>query len=260
MNKSPEDRQREHFDSISEKYISSRGGEKPEAYKEVMWGRILSKLSEFLPRESSFTGIEPMCGNADASRRILDYFPGAKMDAFDLSRSMLEGAVGSDESRLSVYESDILKFNKTSEYDLALVIGGLHHIPHDTGRGVGNIRRALKKGGLFLNFEPTHNNFFFKAVRERIYKKNEIFEEESECAFTLKEYNRLLADNGFEILYQCYPGLIGYVLYYNPDAFPLLAVGSAATAKSFASLDMYLSTSAIGRFFSFTTWTISRKK
>lgn len=253
------ERQKDHFDRISHRYLEGRSGKNHLAYKEVIWEYILRGLVGYLPSDREIAGLEAMCGNAEAAERLADRFPRLKMAAFDLSDSMAAAAQGKEGGRIRVFREDILRFREKEAYDLAVVIGGLHHIPHDVREGLRNIYGALKKGGLFLNLEPTHNNFLFRAVRERIYRANAIFEESSERAFTLREYNANLGDTGFRVLCQCYPGLLGYVLYYNPDAFPALNIGPAPMARFLARFDLALGRTFIGRKFSFATLTMAEK-
>lgn len=251
--------QRKHFDAIADTYIQGRSGKNHLAYKQILWKHVMERLAERLPARSTLTGVEAMCGNAEVSARLVSFFPHLTMHAFDLSDAMVKAADTTKVKGVTTFRKDILTFCEEEKYDLAVIIGGLHHIPHDVHNGVRNIYNSLKKGGIFLNLEPTHNNFLWKAVREKIYKDNAIFEENSERAFTLREYNKCLTVNKFRVLDQFYPGLLGYVLYYNPDAFPALNIGPPAMARMLAGLDLRLGAGVIGRTFSFATWTIAEK-
>ncbi|QEM69136.1 class I SAM-dependent methyltransferase [Geobacter sp. FeAm09] len=251
--------QRKHFDAIADVYLKGRSAKNHLAYKQVIWNHVLERLARFLPARSPLTGLEAMCGNAEVSARLVNFFPHLTMHAFDLSDAMVKAAETSQLKRVTTCRNDLLTFCEEDRYDLAVIIGGLHHIPYDVHKGVHNIGNSLKKGGIFLNLEPTHNNRLWRAVREKIYKDNAIFEENSERAFTLQEYNTCLTANNFRILDQFYPGLLGYVLYYNPDAFPALNIGPPGLARMLAGLDLRLGTGAFGRIFSFATWTIAEK-
>ena len=101
--------------------------------------------------------------------------------------------------------------------------------------------------------EPTHDNFVFRKIRERIYNKNSLFDQETEQAFELKKLNSLFIDNGFKIKDQIYPGLLSYVLFYNPDAFPLLNIGKKGLVKFLFRLDSIFFRNYLGRKFSFAT-------
>lgn len=46
-----------------------------------------------------------------------------------------------------------------------------------------------------------------------------------------------------------YPGLLAYVLYYNPYAFPSLNKGSVKFVEFIFNCEKFLYTSAMGRFF-----------
>ncbi len=251
--------QRAHFESIASAYIKGRSGSNHLAYKSVMWKEVLAKLAQHLPAGGPLLGLEAMCGSAETSARLVEHFPNLTMDAFDLSEAMVDAADDSTAKKVRVFQKDILQLEERDTYDFAVIIGGLHHIAYDVDRGLRNICNALKEGGIFLNLEPTHNNVLWQTVRTKIYSENAIFEENSERAFTLKEYNGCFASHGLVVKDQFYPGLLGYVLYYNPDAFPALNVGPPAMARALAWLDMRMGASFIGKYLSFCTWTIARK-
>lgn len=254
------DLQKKHFDAIAKTYVSGRSGKNHLSYKSTLWFFFLSKVKTFLPKRPDLIGLEAMCGNAEVSERVGAFFPQIKMDAFDLSEEMIALSNRLKNRNITIFQKDILKFNEREKYDLIIVIGGLHHIPHDIEIGLRNVFDALKPGGIFINFEPTHNNFLWRIVREKIYKKNKIFEETSEKGFILNEYNKNLLESHFQIVYQFYPGLLGYILYYNPDAFPFLDIGPTWLARLLGNLDVFLGKTVIGKKFSFATFTIADKK
>lgn len=252
--------QREHFNRISETYITSRSNPKHLAYKALMWEYIFKKLEQHMRLDESALGLDAMCGNAEVADQFCDRFPGLRMHAFDYSDEMVASAKAAVRNPVHVYQQDVLAIEHENKYDFAVLIGGLHHVPHKVDVAMRNLHKALKPGGLFINLEPTHNNFLWRWVRERIYKKNDLFEESTEEGFRLKDYNRLLADSNFDVAYQFYPGLLGYILYYNPDAFPALNKGSVGIAKKLCKMDLSLGNTWFGKYFSFNTWTFARKR
>ncbi len=123
-----------------------------------------------------------------------------------------------------------------------------------------NISAVLKPGGHFINFEPTQNFLPLKMVRTFLYKHNNLFDEDTEQGFDLSHLNRLFRDNGYAAVDQMYPGLLSYILYYNPDAFPLLNRGGKRTVTALYRLDKPFMRNLIGRTFSFATLSLFRKQ
>ena len=66
---------------------------------------------------------------------------------------------------------DITTFNSDKTYDIIIIIGGLHHVPTFCEDAVKMLKKNLKPKGHFIVFEPTHYNYLFRKVREKIYKK-----------------------------------------------------------------------------------------
>ena len=145
-------------------------------------------------------------------------------------------------------------------YDIIILIGGLHHVPDYAETVCSNLSKSLKKGGYFINFEPTNNNIFVRCIRNLIYKKNHIFDECTERAFSLSRYNSMFINSGLTIYRQFFPGLLGYVLYYNPDAFPFLNKGTTITVDRIFDKECKYYASRFGRWMSFCTFSIFRKE
>jgi ubiquinone/menaquinone biosynthesis C-methylase UbiE len=258
MNKS--EIQRKHFNKISKKYNSARLNKSHLAYKETWWNYLFKKLSLYTSISENSKGLEAMCGTAELSRLVINKFQKMKFDAFDYSDAMVEEAKlavkGYD---IDIFQADAISFKRDQEYDLVILIGGLHHVPDNLKLVLDNIYSSLKPGGVFVCLEPTQNNILFKKIREYIYKKNSLFEESSERGFDLSELNDSISASKLQVIDQYYPGLIGYILFYNPDAFPFLNFGGIFIAKLFARIDLILSKTFVGKYFSFATWTIAKR-
>lgn len=256
------DIQREHFNKISEAYIKGRSTTTHLEYKRIWWNFIGKELKNQLPKNAEILVLDSMCGNAEFSVELTKKIENVKVDAFDYSEEMVREArrkLKKYSRKIKVFRADALKYENKNKYDLVIIIGGLHHVPFGVKTVLKRVYNSLKKGGLFLNLEPTHNNIIWQKSREKIYKENPLFEESTEEAFTLEEYNKLLTKTGFNITYQIHPGLLGYVLHYNPDAFPSINIGTPFTARILAKIDLFLGKTFIGEYFSFATWTIAKK-
>lgn len=253
------EQQREHFDNISEKYYSARKHKNHLLIKGLIWSYFFNRNS--FP-EKCLDVLEPMCGYGEG-KKILENYAGLNINytGFDYSQALID-LVKKEIPDLNIYQQDITRFDarvKDQSYDLMILIGGLHHVYEHTEDAIKRLMPALKPGGLFINFEPTQNLKLLKMIREYIYKRNKLFDDETEQAFDLHELNALFTRNGFEIVDQIYPGLLSYILYYNPDAFPFLNLGSERMVKALFNMDKLFIGNMIGRKFSFATLSLFRK-
>ena len=251
------EQQQQHFDSIADQYTSSRQDAKHLAVKSAIWKFLFSKIQ--IDRTYCFNILEAMCGAADGYGLIKEHANiQFQYSAFDYSPKMVEEA----KKKLpleNIFIQDITTFPEREKYDIILVIGGLHHVYKHSDKAVHNISSALKDNGLFVNFEPTHNNVLLRKVREFIYKRNSLFDDDTEHGFTTSELNSLMGKYNLTPSFQFYPGLLAYILWYNPDAFPLLNFGTTKATQKLIGLEKKLWTSSFARSFSFATFSCYQK-
>lgn len=250
------ERQREHFNSIADKYFSSRRGDKHLLLKRLIWDFFFSKSPKF-PEHANV--LEPMCGYAEGME-ILKRSNIVEIDytGFDYSEEILS-KVASVNPGLNIFHGDITKFVPEKTYDIVIILGGLHHVPKHVDVALEKVHQSLAPGGFFINFEPTQNNYLIRKVRKIIYKKNDLFDEQTEEAFDLTDLNRRTEQRGFQLVTQTYPGLLAYILYYNPDAFPLLNVGGQWLTKLIFNLEKIFYTNVVGKKLSFATMSLWKK-
>lgn len=160
---------------------------------------------------------------------------------------------------LNIYKQDVTKFRPSKTYDVIILIGGLHHVPDYVDQILSVLYSCLSEKGIFINFEPTYNNIIVKQIRNRIYNKNEIFDEQTERAFNFKDLNALYIKNKYRIKLQIYPGLLTYILYYNPDAFPKLNIGNEKLVSILYKIEKPLTHGIFGKKFSFATLSVLEK-
>jgi len=253
------EQQREHFESISSEYFQARKHPSHLLIKQFIWEYFFARAG--LPQEH-YNVLEPMCGYAEGKTILESY---AKLDVvytgFDYSQTLID-LVKHEQPDLNIFWQDVMSIDGerfAGKFDLVILIGGLHHVYDKTDVVLKKIAATLKDGGYFINFEPTHNFAPFRMAREYIYNRNKLFDEETEQAYDLAALNRLYVEGGFEVVEQIYPGLLAYVLYYNPDAFPLLNRGGALAVKAAFALDRLFVRNFVGRKFSFATMSLLRK-
>jgi len=252
------ERQREHFNSIAERYFAARNHANHLALKSLIW-------KSFFARNPGLSGevrrvLEPMCGMGEGYDIITKYLkPEIDYQGFDYSENMV--AIARDaRPGLAFSWNDVTTYDSGAEkFDLLILIGGLHHVYSQTQKVITNLARALRPGGLFVSLEPTHNNFVARAARRRIYKTNDLFDEDTEQGYEYRDLQRFFENAGFRLEDQVYPGLAAYVLYYNPDAFPALNVGGTSLVRGMFACDRLAWSNVLGRKLSFATLSLWRK-
>lgn len=251
------ERQRKHFNDIAERYFQARSGANQKLLKNLLWGNFFQR-NRFLFKKVKHV-IEPMCGFCDGYELIRQHLT-ADFDyvGFDYSEAILEKAKQKFPT-LRLFHGDVLKFRPSQKFDLAIVIGGLHHVPDHSAGAIKTIYDALNPGGFFINFEPTSDWLFTGLVRNWIYRSNDLFDYETERGFSLVEYNKMFANVGFIKQDQFFPGLLSYILFFNPDAFPSLNIFGESVVKASFAFDKLFMRNFVGRKLSFATLSLWQK-
>jgi SAM-dependent methyltransferase len=252
------ERQRAHFESISERYLTARGSATHLSLKSLLWNDFLSRNRRWLSAVEHV--LEPMCGYGEG-KAILEAGLGKRFEyvGFDTSRPLVEEA-GRRLPGCRIFVQDVTRFEAQGQFDLVILIGGLHHVHAQSAEVLRRLCSALKPCGCLINFEPTQNNSIARAVRNRVYRRNTLFDAQTERGFDLSELNALYQGAGFQIVDQAFPGLLAYVLYYNPDAFPALNRGGVGLVRTLYALERRFYRSAPARWASFATLTLLTRR
>ncbi len=249
------EQQREHFNEISELYSRARKHPNHLRLKELIWQGFLKRNSALGATVKRV--LEPMCGMAEG-HQILRLNWAAKFDylGFDYSEKMVGFARQAFPS-LDIQWGDVTTYQHRGELvDLIVLISGLHHVYQRTDEVIANLAKSLRPKGYFLSFEPTQNNALTSMMRNRIYQQNALFDAESERGYEYSDLQQHFKQAGFSKVDEVYPGLLAYVLYYNPDAFPWLNRGGTSLVRAAFALDRLLWRNAVGRKLSFATITL----
>jgi SAM-dependent methyltransferase len=251
------EQQRAHFNSIADRYRSARSGDNHLELKRLMWSDFLSDKTDL--KRPGISVLDAMCGYADAHGILCEHL-GANIDytGLDYSDEVI-AQVRRERPGLNVLHADVTAYAASRTYDLVVVFGGLHHVHHAAADTVTRLAAAIRPGGWFLSLEPTHGNRLFGAVRNAIYRRNTLFDERTERDFSVEELRAVFEGAGLELVDVTYPGLLAYVLYYNPDAFPRLNVGGPRAVRFFHSIDRRLMRTGLGRWLSFATLSLWQK-
>lgn len=252
------EQQKMHFNSIAEKYEIARSGKKHLLVKKLIWHHCLKGLPIDL-NDKKYV-LEAMCGFAEGRTLIVEHL-GIDIDyvGFDYSDVVVE-SLKEKYPEINIWQEDATLFTpNVDSFDIIILIGGLHHVPNHAVKVVKNLSKGLKSGGIFINFEPTFGNRLNQSIRKRIYQQNELFDEETERDFSVKELKGFFTDAKLKPLRIRYPGLLSYILFYNPDAFPLLNIGGQWLVKLTFLVDRLFYKNFIGAFFSFATLSVWQK-
>jgi len=253
------EQQREHFNKISGQYFSARSNANHQLIKQLIWQRFFAR-HKFRANQVQRV-LEPMCGMAEGYRILrINLNSSFDYDGFDYSESMVKYAK-SQQPQLRIEHGDVTSYHPEGEaYDMIILVGGLHHVFSRTQEVLVNLGKALRPGGYFLSFEPTHDNWVSRRIRQRIYTSNDLFDADTEQGFEYRDLERYFNNAGYEKLDEIYPGLLAYIMYYNPDAFPSLNIGGETLVRSIFAIDRIFWTSWLGRKLSFATLGLWKRK
>lgn len=252
------EQQREHFNTIAKRYHAARLHPNHQLLKHLIWRHAMKHCGDF--KDKPLKVLDAMCGFGEA-RVFLNEYLSDDLDynGFDYSDKVVS-FIQKEHPAYHYWQADVTTVElKQSSYDVIVLIGGLHHVPDHANRGVKRLASALKPGGIFICFEPTHGNILTRKVREHIYKKNALFDEETERAFAVKTLKDMFEQAGLNNHYIFFPGLLSYVLYYNPDAFPILNKGGRLLVNAAFALDRIFFSTILGQWLSFATFGIWRR-
>jgi SAM-dependent methyltransferase len=111
------------------------------------------------------------CGSGYNSVILQERFPGVQCTGFDISPSAC--ADFRSVTGCAAYELDLTKPIDAKAYgapfDVAVVVGGLHHCVVDLPRAIKNVASLLRPGGVFLMTEP-NSRYALEGVRRLWYR------------------------------------------------------------------------------------------
>lgn len=250
--------QREHFNKVAMGYRNARRNSNHLLLKSLIWSEFLQPQTQL--KKEGLSVLEAMCGFADGKDIIETTFAiNINYSGFDYSDTVV-AAIKEEQPDIDIFHADVGKVELTKKYDVIILLGGLHHVPHIAADVVARLSKAIKPGGYFINLEPTNGNRVFGWIRNKIYQQNTLFDEKTERAFEVSELMSFFTEDKLELVDIIYPGLSSYVLYYNPDAFPYLNFGGARMVEAAFKFDKLFWRNAIGRVFSFATLSLWKKR
>lgn len=128
---------------------------------------------------------ELACGSGYNSLALQQQFPKVSLSGFDISPSAC--ADYERNTGFPAFQLDLTKpFQIEQKFDLAFVIGGLHHCIADLDQTLLNVAKILVPGGKFVMLEP-NAQFFLEALRKLWYRLDDSFDAETEHALNHDE-------------------------------------------------------------------------
>ena len=146
------ERQRKHFNWIADKYYLARRHRNHLLLKDLMWHEILDD-KKFLCKKG-LRVLEPMCGFADG-KAILENVLGVSTiyTGFDYSESVIT-ALKEKQHGLNVSQANVEHFQTDEQFDVIILLGGLHHVPHIAKKVVRQLAGNLAPEGYLLTWSP----------------------------------------------------------------------------------------------------------
>jgi SAM-dependent methyltransferase len=156
-------------------------------------------------------------GSGHNSRAVQQRFPQAKVAGFDISPSACE-------SYRRIVGAEAFELDLTSQspprprFDVAMIVGGLHHCVSNLPGTFRTISGLLRPGGLLLMYEP-NERYALEALRKLWYRHDRYFDAQTEHALDHDESVALAARSSFVPVECTYGGGPAYFLIYNSMIF-----------------------------------------
>lgn len=187
--------------------------------------------------------LELASGSGENSKEFLALFPHAEVYGLDISKELCAN-YEQNVNRPALHAdltipADALLFSE--KFDIAVIIGGLHHCLNGLDSAIFNITKMLKPGGLLLVMEP-NAECFLDSLRRFWYKHDKFFAEE-ESAFVFENLAQKM--QSYSLLDVTYFGNIAYFAILNS-----LILRIPLGIKKFAAKPLFL----LERFFNIFKW------
>ncbi|MAG35193.1 MAG: hypothetical protein CL878_02950 [Dehalococcoidia bacterium] len=177
---------------------------------------INDRIVACLPRRRFRRSLDLMCGDGILLPALEPYV--TESFGLDISSHMLRySSQRSQPSLLICGDARQLPFLPKT-FDLVVVRGGLHHLPHT--EHVYEITRLLKKDGILSIFEPCDDNLIVRMVRRILYYVLPDFDPTEEHGIHTQLVLAMLKSAGCRVPRVERLGVVAFALLCNPDAIP----------------------------------------
>ncbi|MCC5913760.1 MAG: methyltransferase domain-containing protein [Balneolaceae bacterium] len=122
--------------------------------------RIMKEKGSEFDRNGEWKLLDAGSGFGQYDRFALKSFSNVKVHSVDVKEDYIEDNRSYfhneiENGRISIYEADLLNFDKEEKFDMVICIDVLEHIEEDK-RVMKNLCRCMKSGGLFIMHSPSH--------------------------------------------------------------------------------------------------------
>ena len=206
-------RQRVHYEKILDDYEAHYYDDTSMAFRNRFVYDVMFRGLELNGKDV----VDLAAGTGHNSLAVLERFPMARVVGFDISPSACEGyrkRVGAD-----AVEMDLTKdYEGNEEFDVAMIVGGLHHCVSNLPTALHNVARMLRPRGILLMYEP-NAQFVLDAVRRLWYRYDGYFDAQTEHALD-HDKCAAMAEGAGLVPFDCvYSGGPAYFLIYNSLIF-----------------------------------------
>jgi ubiquinone/menaquinone biosynthesis C-methylase UbiE len=189
------------------------------------------KLLELLPDDPSKSVLDLMCGDGIFLPALVGRY--RRVAGLDMSMPLLELAPRRVRMHLVCGDALVLPF-AADTFDVVVVRGALHHLPHSLDVLFAELRRIMTPGGAFVLLEPSDDNPLLRGFRRYVYRTLAHFAEH-ERGLTTRELRIGLEREGFRVITVRRSGFLAYAVLLNTDAHWLLrAISNAPGAATLA--------------------------
>lgn len=239
--------QKSHFEAIHEEYVADYDDRFSSHYKNRI---IYAFLAREITKEfhSPIKVLEVACGSGANLKALSSFLPaGNKYYGVDISQRAVDD-FNKNHGEKSGFCVDFTKRTLSlpwSEFDVILVIGGIHHMTRDLDGVFLNLHRHLKPSGLAIFVEP--NKLFMNRLRQWWYRRDRFFDDENEEAISHDE----LADRFSEIFKPVtvhYFGGFGFFIILQSMILRVPSVLKMALHKPLTAVDKVLTAVLPRRF------------
>ena len=156
-------------------------------------------------------------GSGHNSLAVRQRFPTARVAGFDISPRACESyrrIVGAKAFELDLTSESCVDFR----FDVAIIVGGLHHCVSNLPATFRTIDRMLNPGGLLLMYEP-NGRFVLDTLRDFWYRHDRYFDAQTEHALDHDACAAMAAESSLAPVECVYLGGPAYFLIYNSLIF-----------------------------------------
>ena len=170
------ERQIAHFEKVHDDYVAHYYDAWSMRYREEFIFPFISSGQDLNDKRVA----ELACGSGYNSLALRQRFPGVRLTGFDISPSACADYarnLGAPATQVDLTRP----IDVAERFDLAFVIGGLHHCVADLDQTLRNVAKILEPGGVFVMLEP-NEQFFLEGLRKIWYRFDGSFDAATEHA------------------------------------------------------------------------------